>query len=92
MFRIRFQLYCNIFLYLVPLAWSFHNAGFKFDETEAAAADARKKYQKAALGLQDSDDEDVEGDLDQQIETMFAAKKIVKEIKVWGGFFILFDI
>lgn len=56
--------------------------GFKFDESEAQAATEKKKYQKAALGLQDSDDEDVEGDLDQQIETMLAAKKIIKEIKV----------
>uniref|UniRef100_S4PEY5 Probable ATP-dependent RNA helicase DDX46 n=3 Tax=Pararge aegeria TaxID=116150 RepID=S4PEY5_9NEOP len=59
----------------------FSGKGFKFDESEAQAATERKKYQKAALGLQDSDDEDVEGDLDQQIETMLAAKKIVKEIK-----------
>lgn len=59
----------------------FSGKGFKFDESEAQAATERKKYQKAALGLQDSDDEDVEGDLDQQIETMFATKKIVKEIK-----------
>lgn len=59
----------------------FSGKGFKFDESEAQAASEKKKYQKAALGLQDSDDEDVEGDLDQQIETMLAAKKIVKEIK-----------
>ncbi|XP_063386558.1 probable ATP-dependent RNA helicase DDX46 [Cydia fagiglandana] len=59
----------------------FSGKGFKFDESEAMAASEKKKYQKAALGLQDSDDEDVEGDLDQQIETMLAAKKIVKEIK-----------
>ncbi|XP_034834334.1 probable ATP-dependent RNA helicase DDX46 [Maniola hyperantus] len=59
----------------------FSGKGFKFDESEAQAATERKKYQKAALGLQDSDDEDVEGDLDQQIEVMLAAKKIVKEIK-----------
>lgn len=32
-------------------------------------------------GLQDSDDEDVEGDIDQQIESMLAPKRIVKEIK-----------
>lgn len=63
--------------------------GFKFDESEAQAATEKKKYQKAALGLQDSDDEDVEGDLDQQIETMLAAKKIVKEIKV--GLFLQFS-
>ncbi|KAI8439594.1 hypothetical protein MSG28_013321 [Choristoneura fumiferana] len=61
----------------------FSGKGFKFDESEAQAATEKKKYQKAALGLQDSDDEDVEGDLDQQIETMLAAKKIVKEIKVY---------
>ncbi|XP_047031906.1 probable ATP-dependent RNA helicase DDX46 [Helicoverpa zea] len=59
----------------------FSGKGFKFDESEAQAATEKKKYQKAALGLQDSDDEDVEGDLDQQIEVMLAAKKIVKEIK-----------
>ncbi|XP_077293794.1 pre-mRNA processing factor 5 isoform X2 [Arctopsyche grandis] len=62
----------------------FSGKGFKFDESEAMAANERKKFQKAALGLQDSDDEDVEGDLDQHIETMFAAKKIVKEVKVAG--------
>lgn len=33
------------------------------------------------VGLQDSDDEDVEGDIDQQIESMLAPKRIVKEIK-----------
>lgn len=33
------------------------------------------------LGLQDSDDEDIEGDIDQQIESMLAPKRIVKEIK-----------
>lgn len=44
-------------------------------------ANEKKKLQKAALGLQDSDDEDIEGDIDQQIETMLAPKRIVKEIK-----------
>ena len=37
--------------------------GFKFDETEAHLAHERKKLQKAALGLQDSDDEDVTADV-----------------------------
>lgn len=59
----------------------FSGKGFKFDENEAAAANERKKFQKAALGLQDSDDEDLEHDIDQQIESMFATKRIVKEIK-----------
>ena len=36
----------------------FRGKGFKFDETEAHLADERKKLQKAALGLQDSDEED----------------------------------
>lgn len=36
----------------------FSGKGFKFDETEAQLADERKKLQKAALGLHDSDDED----------------------------------
>ncbi|KAF5306266.1 hypothetical protein FQA39_LY08964 [Lamprigera yunnana] len=59
----------------------FSGKGFKFDETEAAAVNERKKFQKAALGLQDSDDEDLEHDIDQQIESMFATKRTVKEIK-----------
>ncbi|KAJ8986134.1 hypothetical protein NQ317_005606 [Molorchus minor] len=48
---------------------------------EAAAINEKKKFQKAALGLADSDDEDLEHDIDQQIESMFATKRIVKEIK-----------
>ncbi|GLV39508.1 pre-mRNA processing factor 5 [Carabus blaptoides fortunei] len=63
----------------------FSGKGFKFDENEAAAANERKKFQKAALGLQDSDDEDLEHDIDQQIESMFATKRIVKEIKAPMG-------
>lgn len=57
-------------------------AGFKFDEQEAAAVKENKKLQKAALGLQDSDDDDdLENDIDQQIENMFAAKRNIKEIE-----------
>jgi len=58
----------------------FSGKGFKFDDTEAQLAKENKKFQKHALGLQDSDDEDIEGDLEQQIETMMAPKRIVKEI------------
>lgn len=36
----------------------FGGHGFKFDETEHQMAAERKKLQKAALGLQDSDEED----------------------------------
>lgn len=31
-------------------------------------------------GLQDSDDEDIEGDIEQQIETMMAPKRTVKDV------------
>lgn len=53
----------------------FTGKGFKFDEAEAQQAVERKKFQKAALGLQDSDDEDPEEDIDQEIENMLAPKK-----------------
>ncbi|XP_066992417.2 probable ATP-dependent RNA helicase DDX46 isoform X4 [Anabrus simplex] len=59
----------------------FSGKGFKFDEAEAMMVSEKKKFQKAALGLQDSDDEDLENDIDQQIESMLAPKRIVKEIK-----------
>ncbi|EAT33750.1 AAEL013985-PA [Aedes aegypti] len=60
----------------------FSGKGFKFDEQEAAAVNERKKLQKAALGLQDSDDDDdLEQDIDQHIESMFATKRIVKEVE-----------
>ncbi|KAL0274725.1 UNVERIFIED_CONTAM: hypothetical protein PYX00_002784 [Menopon gallinae] len=63
----------------------FSGKGFKFDESEALMVNEKKKFQKAALGLQDSDDEDLEQDIDQQIENMLAPKRIVKEIKAPVG-------
>lgn len=61
----------------------FSGKGFKFDEQEAAAVNEMKKLQKAALGLADSDDEDdLENDIDQTIESMFATKRTVKEVEV----------
>lgn len=61
----------------------FSGKGYKFDEQEAAAVKESKKFQKAALGLQDSDEEDdLEQDIDAQIENMFAAKRNVKEVLV----------
>ncbi|XP_055378561.1 probable ATP-dependent RNA helicase DDX46 [Condylostylus longicornis] len=61
----------------------FSGKGFKFDEQEANAVKESKKLQKAALGLADSDDdEDIENDIDQQIENMFAAKRNIKETSV----------
>ena len=46
----------------------FGGSGFKFDESEAAYTSEKKKFQKTVFGLQDSDDEDVEGEIDDQIE------------------------
>ncbi|XP_043925167.1 probable ATP-dependent RNA helicase DDX46 [Protopterus annectens] len=67
----------------------FSGKGFKFDETEQALANERKKLQKAALGLQDSDDEDAADDvgvtIDEQIESMFNSKKRVKDMAAPGS-------
>ena len=53
----------------------FGGSGFKFDESEAAYTSEKKKFQKTVFGLQDSDDEDVEGEIDDQIEVrIFFAK------------------
>lgn len=46
----------------------FSGKGFKFDETEHALANERKKLQKAALGLHDSDDEDTALDVSVKIQ------------------------
>uniref|UniRef100_F6TZX4 Probable ATP-dependent RNA helicase DDX46 n=2 Tax=Ciona intestinalis TaxID=7719 RepID=F6TZX4_CIOIN len=58
----------------------FTGRGFKFDETEYVIAKERKQIQKAALGLQDSDDDEAAEDIDEQIESMFNSKKIVKDV------------
>merc|ERR1719154_163726 len=58
----------------------FGGTGFKFDEAEAQYTTEKKKYQKAALGLQDSDDEDVEEEIEAQIEQLLSAKRTVKNI------------
>ncbi|KAG0710066.1 putative ATP-dependent RNA helicase DDX46 [Chionoecetes opilio] len=65
----------------IKIGGGFHGKGFKFDESEANFASEKKKFQKAALGLADSDDEDIEHDIDQQIESMLNTKRTVKEIK-----------
>ena len=59
----------------------FGGTGFKFDEAEAQYTTEKKKYQKAALGLQDSDDEDVEEEIDAQIEQLLNATRTVKNIE-----------
>merc|ERR1719291_1432707 len=64
----------------VKTGGGFGGTGFKFDEAEAQYTTEKKKYQKAALGLQDSDDEDVEEEIDAQIEQLLSAKRTVKNI------------
>ena len=66
----------------VRVGGNFHGKGFKFDETEANFASEKKKFEKAALGLEDSDDEDIEGDINQHILNLMNTKRTVKEIKV----------
>uniref|UniRef100_S4RU57 Probable ATP-dependent RNA helicase DDX46 n=1 Tax=Petromyzon marinus TaxID=7757 RepID=S4RU57_PETMA len=63
----------------------FSGKGFKFDETEHSLVNERKKLQKVALGMHDSDEEEGSGDIDQQIENMFRSKKIVKDVNAHGA-------
>lgn len=53
----------------------FSGKGFKFNEQEAQSVNEKRKFQKIALGLQDSDDEDPEEDLNKEIANMLAPKK-----------------
>jgi len=64
----------------VKTGGGFGGTGFKFDEAEAQYTTEKKKFQKHALGLQDSDDEDVEEEIDAQIETLLSAKRTVKNL------------
>uniref|UniRef100_A0A8C5NDS1 Probable ATP-dependent RNA helicase DDX46 n=1 Tax=Gouania willdenowi TaxID=441366 RepID=A0A8C5NDS1_GOUWI len=70
---------------IIKSSSGFSGKGFKFDETEHALANERKKLQKAALGLQDSDDEDGALDIEEQIESMFNSKKRVKDLTAPGA-------
>ncbi len=58
----------------------FGGSGFKFDESEATYTTEKKKFQKTVFGLQDSDDEDVEQEIDQQIEALLDPKRSVKTV------------
>ena len=49
----------------------FGGKGFKFDETEAQLVSERKKLQKAALGLEDSDDEDPSMDVSRVSHSLY---------------------
>ncbi|NP_001019988.1 probable ATP-dependent RNA helicase DDX46 [Danio rerio] len=70
---------------IIKSSSGFSGKGFKFDETEHALANERKKLQKWALGLHDSDDEDTALDIDEQIESMFNSKKRVKDFSAPGS-------
>ena len=58
----------------------FGGSGFKFDESEATYTSEKKKFQKTVFGLQDSDDEDVEAEIDDQIEALLDPKRSVKTV------------
>merc|ERR1719400_2183000 len=58
----------------------FGGTGFKFDENEAAYTIEKKKFQKTVFGLQDSDDEDVEQEIDDTIEQLLDPKRSVKKV------------
>ncbi len=63
----------------------FEGKGFKFNEQEESVSDERKKFQKVAFDLHvDSDEEDADIDLDEQIEDLFKSKRSVKD-KLEGG-------
>lgn len=64
----------------VKTGGGFGGSGFKFDESEAAYTSEKKKFQKTVFGLQDSDDEDVEQEIDQQIEALLDPKRSVKTV------------
>lgn len=58
----------------------FEGKGFKFNEQEEAFSDERKKIQKIAFGLHvDSDEEDADVALDEQIEDLFKSKRSTKD-------------
>jgi ATP-dependent RNA helicase DDX46/PRP5 len=58
----------------------FGGSGFKFDENEASYTTEKKKFQKTVFGLQDSDDEDIEQELEAQIEQLLDSKRSVKTV------------
>ncbi|VDN97079.1 unnamed protein product [Rodentolepis nana] len=63
----------------------FRGKGFRFDEVEAQMANDKKRFARAALGLEDSDDEgDGAGetgvDWDSKIENMFSSKRKVIDV------------
>lgn len=63
----------------------FRGKGFHFDEAEAQFVSDKRRFAKAAMGLDDSDNEDGGGgegsvDWDVKIEDMFATKRKVVDV------------
>ncbi|CAH8468106.1 unnamed protein product [Dicrocoelium dendriticum] len=61
----------------------FRGKGFMFDEAEAQLNTEKRKAQKAALGLQDSDDEEIDPnsqDWETRIEDMLASRRKVTDV------------
>merc|ERR1719319_868083 len=77
----KFKLRMNMEGRKVKTGGGFGGTGFKFDEVEATYTSEKKKFQKAALGLQDSDDDDQEQEIDMQIENLLSAKRTVKALE-----------
>jgi len=77
----KFKLRMNMEGRKVKTGGGFGGSGFKFDEVEATYTTEKKKFQKAALGLQDSDDDDQEQEIDMQIENLLSAKRTVKALE-----------
>ncbi|CAH8653855.1 unnamed protein product [Heterobilharzia americana] len=67
----------------------FRGKGFMFDEVEAQLNSEKRRLQKAALGLQDSDDEDGDGnvDWDSKIEDISAVENTseIAEVSAQAG-------
>ena len=53
----------------------FGGKGFQFNEQEAQLISEKRKFEKVALGLQDSDDEDPEEAINEEIEKALMPKK-----------------
>ena len=58
----------------------FSGRGFKFDETEEAMAKERKQIQKAALGLQDSDEEEPAQNVSTEIKIIVGSLCFSKSV------------
>ena len=79
---------------IIKKSSGFSGKGFKFDETEQALANERKKLQKAALGLQDSDDEDAAVDVSVVLNLVPPVETVVpfKQALNWWSYDTLVEI